>query len=156
MAGFAIKRPGHRRSLISVVSMIDVMMILLFFFMVTSTYLNLDMIPALQKADDPPATAPNTTAPNTTAPNTTPSSTTPSTTLMIRISADGSTMVGGQSLDPAALTSLLKTRLATDPLTPIVLFPSGAALLQDLIRTMDVVTKSGAVRVKVIRIEAAK
>ena len=146
MAGFAIKRPGHRRSLISVVSMIDVMMILLFFFMVTSTYLNLDMIPALQKADDPP----------TTAPNTTPSSTTPSTTLMIRISADGSTMVGGQSLDPAALTSLLKTRLATDPLTPIVLFPSGAAHLQDLIRTMDVVTKSGAVRVKVIRIEAAK
>ena len=144
MAGFAIKRPGHRRSLISVVSMIDVMMILLFFFMVTSTYLNLDMVPALQKADDPPA--PNTTAP----------STTPSTTLMIRISADGSTMVGGQSLDPAALTSLLKTRLATDPLTPIVLFPSGAALLQDLIRTMDVVTKSGAVRVKVIRIEAAK
>ena len=120
MAGFAIKRPGHRRSLISVVSMIDVMMILLFFFMVTSTYLNLDMVPALQKADDPP----------TTAPNTTPSSTTPSTTLMIRISADGSTMVGGQSLDPAALTSLLKTRLATDPLTPIVLFPSGAALLQ--------------------------
>ena len=151
MAGFAIKRPGHRRSLISVVSMIDVMMILLFFFMVTSTYLNLDMIPALQKADDPP-----TTAPNTTPSSTTPSTTTPSTTLMIRISADGSTMVGGQSLDPAALTSLLKTRLATDPLTPIVLFPSGAAHLQDLIRTMDVVTKSGAVRVKVIRIEAAK
>ena len=139
MAGFALKRPAHKRSLISVVSMIDVMMILLFFFMVTSTYLNLDMVPALQKADDGPATA-----------------TTPGTTLMIRIAADGTAMVGGQSLGPEALTTLLQARLQTDPLTPIVLFPSGAAHLQDLIRTMDVVTRSGAVRVKVIRIEAAK
>ena len=142
MPGFALKRPPHRRSMISVVSMIDVMMILLFFFMVTSTYLNLDMVPALQKAEDPPAEA--TASP------------TPSTTLMIRIAADGQAMVGGQSLDPDALTILLKSRLSQDPLTPIVLFPSGAAHLQDLIHTMDVVTKSGAVRVKVIRIEAAK
>jgi biopolymer transport protein ExbD len=139
---FALKRPAHRRSMISVVSMIDVMMILLFFFMVTSTYLNLDMVPALQKADDP-APDPGTSA-------------TPSTTLMIRIAADGTAMIGGQSLDNAALTTLLKARLQTDPLTPIVLFPSGAAHLQDLIRTMDVVTRSGAVRVRVIRIEAAK
>ena len=140
MAGFAIRRPVHRRSIISVVSMIDVMMILLFFFMVTSTYLNLDMVPALQKADDAP----------------TATTTIPSTTLMIRIAADGTAMVGGQAFDAASLTTLLQARLATDPLTPIVLFPSGAAHLQDLIRTMDVVTKSGAVRVKVIRIEAAK
>ena len=142
MPGFALRRPAHRRSMISVVSMIDVMMILLFFFMVTSSYLNLDMVPALQKADDPPAGSAPSPA--------------PATTLMIRIAADGQAMVGGDALDAAALTALLKTRLAADPLTPIVLFPSGAAHLQDLIRTMDVVTKSGAVRVKVIRIEAAK
>ena len=142
----ALKRPPHRRSMISVVSMIDVMMILLFFFMVTSTYLNLDMVPALQKAPDPaPDQAPDQTA-----------GTAPATTLMIRIAADGTAMVGGQSLDAAALSDLLKSRLQTDPLTPVVLFPSGAAHLQDLIRTMDVVTKSGAVRVRVIRIEAAK
>ncbi|MEO8241462.1 MAG: biopolymer transporter ExbD [bacterium] len=142
MAGFALKRPRRRHSVISVVSMIDVMMILLFFFMVTSSYLNLDMVPALQKADDPgaPSTAPAT----------------PSTTLMIRIAADGGAMIGGQSLDSTHLTALLKTRLAEDPLTPIVLFPSGAAHLQDLIAVMDTVTKSGANRVRVIRIEAAK
>ncbi len=75
MAGFALKRSRRKHSVISVVSMIDVMMILLFFFMVTSTYLNLDMVPALQKADDP---APAATAPAT-----------PSPTLMIRIAADG-------------------------------------------------------------------
>ena len=142
MQGFALKRPAPRRSLISVVSMIDVMMILLFFFMVTSTYLNLDMVPALQKADEAPG--PATTTPDQ------------STTLMIRIAADGQSMVGGQTYDAAALSQLLKDRLAADPLTPVVLFPSGAAHLQDLIGLMDVVTSSGAVRVKVIRIEAAR
>ena len=141
MAGFALKRPAPRRSLISVVSMIDVMMILLFFFMVTSTYLNLDMVPALQKSDDTPG--PATADPG------------PATTLMIRIAADGQAMVGGQSYDTAALAALLQTRLTAAPLTPVVLFPSGAAHLQDLIGVMDVVTRSGAVRVKVIRIEAA-
>ena len=134
---FALKRPAKRHAGISVVSMIDVMMILLFFFMVTSTYLNLDMVPALQKSD----AAPGNSA--------------PSTTLMIRIAADGQPMIAGQPIAPQALTTLLQTRLAADPLTPVVLFPSGGAHLQDLIRLMDIVTRSGAVRVKVIRIEAA-
>ena len=141
MAGFALKRTAPRRSLISVVSMIDVMMILLFFFMVTSTYLNLDMVPALQKSDEVPG------------PSTAPGE---ATTLMIRIAADGQAMVGGQTFDAAALSALLQDRLAADPLTPVVLFPSGAAHLQDLIGVMDVVTRSGAVRVRVIRIEAAR
>lgn len=141
MAGFALNRPAPRRSLISVVSMIDVMMILLFFFMVTSTYLNLDMVPALQKSDEAPGAA---------------ASPGEATTLMIRIAADGQAMVGGQTFDAAALSALLQDRLATDPLTPVVLFPSGAAHLQDLIGVMDVVTRSGAVRVRVIRIEAAR
>ena len=144
MPGFALKRPVRRRSLISVVSMIDVMMILLFFFMVTSTYLNLDMVPALQKSDQAPG--PDAPAP---APGA-------ATTLMIRIAADGQAMVGGQVFDAAALAALLRDRLAADPLTPVVLFPSGAAHLQDLIGVMDIVTLSGAVRVKVIRIEAAR
>lgn len=144
MPGFALKRPVRRRSLISVVSMIDVMMILLFFFMVTSTYLNLDMVPALQKSD---------AAPGPDAPDPAPGA---ATTLMIRIAADGQAMVGGQVFDAAALAALLRDRLAADPLTPVVLFPSGGALLQDLIGVMDIVTLSGAVRVKVIRIEAAR
>ena len=136
---FALKRPPKRHAVISVVSMIDVMMILLFFFMVTSTYLNLDMVPALQKSDEAPG-APTTA---------------PATTLMIRIAADGQPMIAGQPITPADLTTLLQTRLAADPLTPVVLFPSGGAHLQDLIRLMDTVTRAGAIRVKVIRIEAA-
>ena len=144
MAGIALKRPAPRRNLVSIVSMIDVMMILLFFFMVTSSYLNLDMVPALQKSEDAAADAPQAPAPSAHA------------TLLIRIAADGSAAVRGQTLNAAALTTVIKDRLTTDPLTPVVLFPSGGAELQALITVMDTVTKAGAVRVRVIRLGAAK
>ncbi len=140
---FTLRRPAPRRSVISVVSMIDVIMILLFFFMVTSTYLNLDMVPALEKADEAPPAPEAPAAAGGTG------------TLLIRIAADGRAQMAGQPLEDAALLRLLQDQLAADPLTPVVLFPSGAAHLQDLIRVMDMVTRAGAVRVKVIRIEAA-
>ena len=148
MSGYALRRPARRHTLISVVSMIDVMMILLFFFMVTSSYLNLDMVPALKKTEEPP---------DQPAPATTPSSQagTPGTVL-VRISANGAASVRGKTLTSDALTALLKDRLAADPLTPVVLFPSGGAQLQALITAMDTVTKAGAVRVKVIRLGAVK
>lgn len=145
MSGFALRRPARRRSLISVVSMIDVMMILLFFFMVTSSYLNLDMVPALQKSDD----APDAPAPS---PTSKPGA---AATLLIRIAADGAASLRGQPLTQDTLAALLKDRLATDPLTPVVLFPSGGAQLQALITVMDTVTRAGALRVKVIRLGAA-
>ena len=135
-----LRRPAPRRSTLSVVSMIDVMMILLFFFMITSSYLNLDMVPALQKTAEA-AVAADSTAP-------------PSTTLLIRINAQGQAQVAGKALATADLAALIGARLAADPLTPVVLFPSGAADLQSLITVMDTVTQAGATRVKVIRIEA--
>ena len=148
MSGLALKRPARRRTLISVVSMIDVMMILLFFFMVTSSYLNLDMVPALQKTEQPPDQADATPQP------TPPAGT--SGTVLVRIAANGAASVRGQSLTADALTTMLKNRLVTDPLTPVVLFPSGGAHLQDLIAVMDTVTSAGAKRVKVIRLGAIK
>ena len=135
-----LRRPANRRSALSVVSMIDVMMILLFFFMITSSYLNLDMVPALQKSDEAPAA--------TATPSAAPA------TLLIRIDAKGEAEVAGQIMTPEALSALIKTRLTAEPLTPILLFPSGGADLQALITVMDTVTSAGATRVKVIRIEA--
>jgi biopolymer transport protein ExbD len=137
----SLRRPANRRSSLSVVSMIDVMMILLFFFMITSSYLNLDMVPALQKSQETPATT-------TTAPTAVPA------TILIRIDVKGEAEVAGKTLAPEALSSLIKTRLTAEPLTPILLFPSGGADLQALITVMDTVTNAGATRVKVIRIEA--
>ena len=134
-----LRRPPPRRNALSVVSMIDVMMILLFFFMITSSYLNLNMVPALQKSEEATAAATRTA---------------PSATLLIRIDAKGEAQIAGQVMTPEALTTLIQQRIAADPLTPVLLFPSGAADLQALITTMDVVTRAGATRVKVIRIEA--
>lgn len=134
-----LRRPPPRRSALSVVSMIDVMMILLFFFMITSSYLNLDMVPALQKSETAPAEAASTGS---------------TMNLLIRINAQGQAQMAGKVLTMPDLSTLITARIATDPLTPVVLFPSGAADLQSLITVMDTVTTAGATRVKVIRIEA--
>ncbi len=138
-----LRRPPPRRMGLSVVSMIDVMMILLFFFMITSSYLNLDMIPALQKSEADPTAASQPAAPGA------------AQTILVRIAADGSLRIGGQGFDAAGLESHLRTRLAAEPMTQVLLFPSGAADLQALVSAMDAVTRAGASRVKVIRIEAA-
>ena len=135
----ALRRPPPRRMGVSVVSMIDVMMILLFFFMITSSYLNLDMIPALEKSD----AAPESASPGAAiAP------------LLIRVSADSTLSVQGQGLSPADCEALVARRLAEAPLTEVLIFPSGGAPLQALVAAMDAVTRAGATRVKVIRIEA--
>lgn len=142
MATVRIRRSPSSRTGISIVSMIDVMIILLFFFMVTSTYLNLDMVPAVEHSDDP-------------APMETTAAAPPGTTILVRISADGSAAIGGQVLSPEALDAAIRDRLAADPLTPVVILPSGGADLQALITVMDTLTTAGAVRLRVIRLEAS-
>ena len=80
-----IKRPTRPGPLISLVPMIDVMLILLVFFMVTSTYLNLDMIPAAKRGEA-----------QTDAPTATEGSGAGAGTLLIRIGADGVPVLRGQ------------------------------------------------------------
>jgi biopolymer transport protein ExbD len=140
-AGFTLRRRAAPRALISLVAMIDVLLILLVFFMVTSTYLDLDMIPAL--ARDSAATG---TAGGAPAQDTSP--------LLIRIGQDGQPVVRGRALSPAELDTLIRTRLAASPGTPVVILPSGAAQAQALISVMDRATLAGASEVSVIRLEA--
>lgn len=135
---FHIARARPLRNVISLAPMIDILMILLVFFMVTSTYLDLDMIPAVEQAPDAAAPA----APQADA-----------GTLLIRIAADGSAAVQGRALDTATLTALLETRLAADPLLQIVVLPTGAAPMQALITVMDTATQAGAERIRVVRLE---
>lgn len=136
----ALKRPTRPGPLISLVPMIDVMLILLVFFMVTSTYLNLDMIPAVRQQDQ--ASAPESSAGG------------PAPVVMIRLGADGIPAIRGQALSPAALSALLRNRITEDPLTQVVVLPSGGASTQALISVMDTATGAGAVRLRVIRLEA--
>ena len=136
-----LARRQDDRPLISLVPMIDVMLILLVFFMVTSTYLNLDMIPFVDRSDDPP---PASAAPATVE----------GTTVLVRISADGRTYVRGQALDGAALQEAVRSRLADNPLLSVVLLPSTQASTQHLVSAMDTLTTAGATRLRLMQLEA--
>lgn len=136
-----IRRAPPSRTGISIIALIDVMIILLFFFMVTSTYLDLDMVPAVEHSDDP-------------APAAATAGTGAGTTVLVRITSDGAAAIGGQVLTPDALGAVIREKLADAPLTPVVILPSGGADMQALITVMDTLTTAGAVRLRVIRLEA--
>jgi len=139
MAGkVTLQRPARSGPLISLVPMIDVMLILLVFFMVTSTYLNLDMIPAVRQQQEQRAAVTGVS----------------SDTVMIRLGSDGRPVIRGQALSAEQLEALLRQRLSADPLTQVLVLPSGGATTQALITVMDVVTRVGAERLRVIRLEA--
>lgn len=131
------------RAMISLVPMVDVMLILLVFFMVTSSYLNLDMIPASQR--DRASAAPAPGGANGDA---------PARPLLIRLGADGVPHVQGRGYDPAGLGALLAARIAEAPATQVLLLPSGAASTQALITVMDTATRAGATQLRVVRLEA--
>ena len=135
-----LKRPRPPRALISLVAMIDVLLILLVFFMVTSTYLDLDMIPAISQ--DSEATAQPTTPGAKAAP------------LLIRIGADGQPVVRGKTLSLTDLGALVSRRLKTEPTMPVMILPTGVAQTQALVSVMDTATQAGARQVRVIRLEA--
>lgn len=121
------------------VAMIDVLLILLVFFMVTSTYLDLDLIPAVSQQDDTPTSA-------VAAPASAP--------LLIRLGETGTPVIRGQEVGLTELDQLLRDRLKTTPDLSIVILPTGVARMQSLISVMDIATKAGASQVRVIRLEA--
>ena len=141
-----LTRPPRPRALISLVPMIDVMLILLVFFMVTSTYLDLDMIPAGARGDQP-----------TNAPVAGPGDGSGGVggTLLIRIGADGIPVLRGQPLDGAALAEQLSLRMAEAPLTRVLLLPSPAARTQALVSVMETASAAGVTRLQVVRLEAS-
>ncbi len=133
-----LTRPARAASLISLVPMIDVLLILLVFFMVTSTYLNLDMIPARQP-EDASASAPATGSGGA--------------TLLIRLGASGAPVIGGRELSLADLQSALSERITSDPQTQVLILPSGLARTQALISVLDIAAEVGARHLRVIRLE---
>ncbi len=149
-----VARRKRQGPLISMTPMIDVLFILLVFFMVTSTFLDLDMIPLIggtrpgpqSPADSSPESAPAPAAAGDRAAE--PGS------LLVRLGADGRTYVAGQAVDAAALTAMVSLRVAVRPSTPIMVLPSGSATTQPLVSLMDALTRAGARHVRVVRFEA--
>ncbi|MCB1333684.1 MAG: biopolymer transporter ExbD [Roseivivax sp.] len=136
---FRLTRPRKARNAISIAPMIDVMLILLIFFMVTSTYLDLNMIPAVSPRDDAPAAG---KVPDR------------GETLILTIGADGTPSVQGRGLSQAGLAAMIAERLARHPDLQIVVLPSGGAQMQALVAVMDTAAAAGAVNMRIVRVEA--
>lgn len=142
-----LARPTPPRAIISLVPLVDVLLILLVFFMVTSTYLNLDMIPAVQRQDDP---AEGSAPPLQAAPE----AVRQAGAMVVRIGADGGYYLRGQPQSAAALDALWREELVRDQATQVLVLPSPRADLQSLITLMDTATVAGVTRLSVIRLEA--
>ena len=100
----------HTRPTISLVAMIDVLMIMLIFFMVTSTYLNLDMIPMAERGDGETQNVKSGEAGRTNR-------------VLIRLGSDGVPYVGGQPMDGAGLFDLSRQRLQENALAEFLILP---------------------------------
>ncbi len=131
-----LKHAKPPQRLISLVSMIDVLLIMLVFFMVTSTYLNLDMIPMAQSSEESTSTAP-TTEPKT---------------VMIRLGGDGQTYLQGR---PTQLSQLGQTLQSRDPNTNVLILPSARASTQSLVTLMDTLTQSGITSLRIVQLETS-
>jgi biopolymer transport protein ExbD len=125
------------------VPMIDVMLILLVFFMVTSSYLDLDMVPMLEREDEA-APAPAATA-----------ATAAAGPLFVRLGPGGALRVGGRDLDAAGFDALLAERLAADPGLQVLILPSGHAPTQALVSVMDLAARAGVQRLRIVRLKEA-
>jgi biopolymer transport protein ExbD len=139
-----ITRKSRQAATVSLVAMVDVLMIMLVFFMVTSTYLDLDMIPLAEAADDTAAGAAGAaSAPATRG----------AAVIMVRIGADGAMVHRGQPLSSDGLADLVARQVA-DGLSPdLVLLPSAWADVQALVSALDAAAAAGALRTRVIRLE---
>ncbi|MEX0923991.1 MAG: biopolymer transporter ExbD [Rhodovibrionaceae bacterium] len=123
--------PPRRRALISLTPLIDVVFILLVFFMLASSFLDWRSI-ALN--------APAQTAEG--------------------VSMDGALLVevrqlglrlSGESLSLDELQLRLRARLAEDPDRPVLVRPASEVTLQQVVRVLDAVKEAGVVELSLIR-----
>ncbi len=135
-----VRRTQAQPAPISLVSMIDVLMILLIFFMITSTYLELGMIPMADATDEP---VPQTSV-----------AVVGGTTLLIRLGPDGMPRVRGKVLDASGLAALLRAHLVQRPGSTVTVLPSGNADAQALVSVLDVATTAGVQNLRILRLEA--
>lgn len=137
-----LSRSKPPQRLISLVSMIDVLLIMLVFFMVTSTYLDLDMIPVARAADETAEAASADASPN--AP------------MLIRLGPDGRPSFRGQFTSAAILAQLVQTRLEQESAATFLILPSPRADTQSLVTLMDTLTQAGASNLRILQLAALK
>lgn len=139
-----LSRPMAAARRITLVPLIDVLFILLVYFMVTSVYRDLDMIPVVRAGD---LGAADLATADTRADAT-------GQTLLLRIDASGQVVLRGTPLTQEALAAVLADPGLADPGQRVLILPTGAAPLWALTQVMDAVARAGITDARLVRIEA--
>ena len=127
---------SRRRALVSLTPLIDVVFILLVFFMLASSFLDWR---AIELA--PPGEGANAYA-------------THSGAMLIDVAGDG-LRLGGQPIEPAALRVRVQRRLAEKPDQPVVVRPAAGVPLQQVITLLDRLSAIGVIRLSLNRRKGA-
>jgi biopolymer transport protein ExbD len=122
--------PRRRRALISMTPLIDVVFILLIFFMLASSFLNWRII----GLDLP---GPGGTPPAASQP------------LVVEVQADG-IVLAGERLDLEGLVERVAPRIAEDPERAVLVRPAAGVPLQDAIRVLDRLGVAGVTAMRLV------
>lgn len=126
-----LHRPRRPLPRISLIPLVDVLLILLVFFMVTSTFLDLDMIPLAEGAG-----------------GTAQSPAQEQATLLLRLSPEGEAVLGGNPLPLPELPAAL----AAENVQRLLVLPSPMADVQALVAVLDIAAGLGIADVRVVRL----
>jgi biopolymer transport protein ExbD len=118
---------------ISIIPLVDVLLILLVFFLVTSTFLNLDMLPM----SEPEAQGATNTTDNE--------------TVLIRVLPGGDIAAGNLRVPPDGIATFLAERRNAR----IMLLPSPQTELQALVRVLDTAAELGVSSINVVQFSEA-
>ncbi|MEM9319488.1 MAG: biopolymer transporter ExbD [Pseudomonadota bacterium] len=131
-----LSRPVRAPRVVSIVPLVDVLLILLVFFMVTSRFLDLDMIAMTGSAE--PAQSGQSGA---------------AQTLLLRIVPGGDVIAAGQRIAPSGITDFL-AELGQGPPLALRLLSSPQADVQALVTVLDAAAAAGLADVQVIQLGA--
>ncbi|MGC8504301.1 MAG: ExbD/TolR family protein [Acidithiobacillus sp.] len=124
-----LRRRGMEEPEINVISMVDIVLVLLLFFMVTTSFVHQSHLSMeLPKADQAPAGEPKTP-------------------ITIDLNAAGQVSIGGQAIPMGDLAGRLKAMAARDPQRVIVLRADKNATQQYVIDVLDAAQAAGLNRI---------
>ena len=132
MSTLAVKRT-RRRPLIGLTPLIDVVFILLVFFMLASSFVDWRAIALTAPAVDASPTAGAVEG-----------------ALLVEVRADG-LRFAGEFLPMDAIAERVNARLVTAPDTPVLVKPAGGVTLQQTVSVLDRLTEAGAANLSLIR-----
>jgi len=126
-----LERQVRPLPVVSIIPLVDVLLILLVFFMVTSTFLNLDMLPI---------TAPEASG---------SAASSDSRTLLLRVLPGGDIAFAGHRIAPDGIEAFLHDQ--TQEQTRLLLLPSPQADMQALVHVLDTSARMGLTSISVLQ-----